>query len=77
MNSDAKTLRYESDRNWSRDQKKELFGVLLVGSGAPPDEGLKHLKLKVLSQEEAKEALEVLEKEWNLKAEPTTPRTVP
>ena len=66
-----------ASKGWSLDQKKELFGVLLVGSGAPPDEAIKHLKLKALSQAEAKEALDAIGKEWNKRSTQATPHTTP
>ncbi len=56
--------RYNSDKSLSLEQRKELFGVLLTGSGAPEEEAIKHLKLKVLSEAEARSALRTLAAEW-------------
>jgi len=57
-------VRCTADRNWPLEKRKELFGILLVGSGAPPDEALAHLKLKTVSEAEAREALGVLAEDW-------------
>ncbi len=57
-------VRCTADRNWPLEKRKELFGILLVGSGAPPDEALAHLKLKTVSEAEAREALGALAEDW-------------
>ena len=57
-------VHYTADKSLSIEKKKELFGILLVGSGAPPDEAIKHLDLKEFSEAEAREALKFLTEEW-------------
>ena len=59
-----------SAKAFSLPQRKELFGVLLTGSGASEDEAIKHLKLKVLSEDEARSALRTLAEEWGKKRQP-------
>jgi hypothetical protein len=62
-----------SAKAFSLPQRKELFGVLLTGSGASEDEAIKHLKLKVLSEAEARSALRNLAEEWGKKRQPDGP----
>lgn len=66
--------RYTANKNWPIDKRKELFAVLLVGSGAPPDEALAHMKLKIVSEAEAREALGILAEEWRKQAKLEAPR---
>ena len=56
-----------SPKTFSLPQRKELFGVMLTGSGASEDETIKHLKPKVLSEAEARSALRTLAQEWEKK----------
>jgi hypothetical protein len=58
---------YTARQNLTLDERKELFGILLVGSGAPIDDALDHLTLKLLSEAEAREALETLAQSWEKK----------
>ena len=46
-----------ASRNLSLDGKREVYGVLLVRSGAPDEEVLKRVKLKVLTEKDAREIL--------------------
>ena len=48
---------YTSSKNLGLDAKKEVFQVVLLRSGAPDEEVLKHLKLKVLTEKDAKEIM--------------------
>src|SRR5262249_42602563 len=47
-----------------QEQKKELLGILLAGSGAPGEEAITHLKLKEFTEAQAREALGILRAEW-------------
>ncbi len=61
--------RCNADKAFSLPQRKELFGVLLTGSGASEDEAIEHLKLKTLSEAEARSALRTLGDEWAKKSQ--------
>jgi hypothetical protein len=73
----AAYVRYTGEHPCSQEQKKELFGILLVGSGAPTDEVVKRLKLKEFSETQAREVLGILAAEWKKKASPTTESSRP
>src|SRR5262249_42454280 len=44
-------------KNWPLEKREELLGILLVGSSAPIDEAMKHVKLSEVSESEAREVL--------------------
>lgn len=48
---------FTASRDLSLDAKKEVFQVVLMRSGAPDTEVTKHLKLKVLTEGDAKEVM--------------------
>jgi hypothetical protein len=49
--------KYVNGKNLSLEAKKDVFQVILLRSGAPENEVLNHLKLKVLSTDDAKEIM--------------------
>ena len=59
--------KYTSGSQLPIEKRKELYGLLLAGSGAPPDDVLKHVKLKLFSEPEARAALALLAEVWNAK----------
>jgi hypothetical protein len=57
---EAMAKAYESfttNRNLTLDAKKEVFQVVLLRSGAPEGDVLQHLKLKVLTEKDAREIM--------------------
>ena len=46
-----------ASRNLTVDGKKDVYGILLMRSGAPEEEVLKHQELKVLTEKDAREIL--------------------
>ena len=48
---------FTASRNLSLEAKKEVYGVVLMRSGAPEDEVLQHLKLKTLTDQDAKKIM--------------------
>jgi hypothetical protein len=48
---------FTTTKNLTLDAKKEVFQVVLLRSGAPEEDVLLHLKLKVLSEKDAREIM--------------------
>jgi hypothetical protein len=48
---------FTTSRTLTLAAKKEVFGVVLLRSGAPEEEVLKHLKLKVLTEKDARDIM--------------------
>ena len=48
---------YTTSRTLTLAAKKEVFGVVLLRSGAPEEEVLKHVKLKILTEKDARDIM--------------------
>lgn len=48
---------FTTSRTLALAAKKEVFGVVLLRSGAPEEEVLKHLKLKILTEKDARDIM--------------------
>ena len=48
---------FTTNRNLTLDAKKDVFQVVLLRSGAPEEDVLQHLKLKVLTEKDAREIM--------------------
>jgi hypothetical protein len=66
---------YNHSQNLPLSKRKELFGILLTRSSGSTEDALRHLKLKTFTEAEAREAMDLLAKEWEKRNSPTKPST--
>jgi len=61
---------YNAERTLTLAKRKELFVILLTRSGSSTEDAIAHLKLKEFNETEAREAMELLAKEWEQRNRP-------